>query len=84
MRSDGMDSFIFRHNERGNDEPLSVPVVDDVELAFSKRVPQLDCPVPRSRNDLTVIRRKRNPGPISASRKLTPAFERVAFKAKQF
>ena len=52
MRSDGMDSFIFRHNERGNDEPLSVPVVDDVELAFSKRVPQLDCLVAGPRHDL--------------------------------
>ena len=41
-------------------DPLSVPLVSDCEFAVSQRVPELDCPIPRTRNNLTVIGRERH------------------------
>lgn len=35
--------------------PLSVALVGDGELAVSERVPELDGPVARARNDLSVV-----------------------------
>ena len=38
--------------------PLSVAILLDIVLAFSKGVPELDCPVARARDNLTVVRRE--------------------------
>ena len=46
------------------DIPLGVPVIHNVEFALSKRVPQLDRPVPRSRHNLTVVGRKGDPNRV--------------------
>ena len=35
--------------------PLSVAILLDIVLAFSKGVPELDCPVTRARNNLSVV-----------------------------
>ena len=35
--------------------PLSVAILLDIVLAFSKGVPELDCPVTRARDNLSVI-----------------------------
>lgn len=40
--------------------PLRVTVVDNVELALSERVPELDASVTRGRDDLTVVGRERD------------------------
>ncbi len=36
-------------------DPLSVTLLGDGVLAVAKGVPQLDCPVARARNDLSVV-----------------------------
>jgi len=41
--------------------PLGVSVIHDVEFAFAKCVPQLDRPVSRSGNNLTIIGGERDP-----------------------
>ena len=35
--------------------PLSVAILLDIVLAFSKGVPELDCPVTRARDNLSVV-----------------------------
>lgn len=40
--------------------PLGVTILNNVELAFSKGVPELDRSVSRSRNDLSVVGRERD------------------------
>lgn len=42
------------------DSPLRVTIVNNVELALSKGVPELDRSVSRSRNDLSVVGRERD------------------------
>ena len=38
--------------------PLGVAVVLDIVLALAEGVPELDCPVARARDNLTVVRRE--------------------------
>lgn len=40
--------------------PLGVPIIHNIELALPQRIPELDTPIPRSRDDLSVIRGERN------------------------
>ena len=39
-------------------EPLCVSIVLDVIFTFTEGVPELDCPVARARDNLTVVRRE--------------------------
>jgi hypothetical protein len=49
-----------KRSSAGENAPLGVAILFDVVLALAERVPELNCPVARARDDLPVVGREGN------------------------